>query len=281
MKNILVTGATGSLGRAMVAVLKAKGFAVRAAARNPAKLAFPPGVTTVAFDYTNRASHAPALAGIEGLVLISPPLDPEVPAKVNPVIDAAKAAGIRHIVMVSAIGVDAVEGAPLRLVERHLMASGVPYTILRPNFFMENFSTGFLAPMVKGGGIYLAAENAKTSFISVADIAAVAAVAFQEGLAGKEYTLTGPEALDHTAVTALISQATGKTVAYHAIPEEAMLAGMRGAGMPESAVQYAGMLYGATRAGYTAGVTPQVETLLKRKPTTFATFAQQSTSAWA
>jgi uncharacterized protein YbjT (DUF2867 family) len=265
----------------MVAVLKAKGFSVRAAARTPAKLAFPPGVTTVAFDYTDRATHAPALAGIEGLVLISPPLDPEVPAKVNPVIDVAKARGVRHIVMVSAIGVDAVEGAPLRLVERHLMASGVPYTILRPNFFMENFSTGFLAPMVKGGGIYLAAENAKTSFISVADIAEVAAVAFQEGLAGKEYTLTGPEALDHTAATALISQATGKTVAYHAIPEEAMLAGMRGAGMSESAVQYAGMLYGATRAGYTAGVNSQVETLTKRKPTTFAAFAQQSTSAWA
>jgi uncharacterized protein YbjT (DUF2867 family) len=280
MKNILVTGATGSLGRAMAAVLKAKGFAVRAAARNPAKLALPPGVTTVAFDYTNRASHAPALAGIEGLVLISPPLDPEAPAKVNPLIDAAKAAGVRHIVMVSAIGVDAVEGAPLRLVERHLMASGVPYTILRPNFFMENFSTGFLAPMVLGGAIYLAAENAKTSFISVADIAAVAAVAFQEGLAGQEYTLTGPEALDHTAVTDLISQATGKTVVYHAIPEEAMLAGMRGAGMPESAVQYAGILYGATRAGYTAAVTPQVETLLKRKPISFAAFAKQSVPAW-
>ena len=75
------------------------------------------------------------------------------------------------------------------------MASGVPYTILRPNFFMDNFSTGFLAPMVKGGAIYLAAENAKTSFIAATDIAAVAAVAFAEGLAGKEYNLTGPEAL--------------------------------------------------------------------------------------
>jgi uncharacterized protein YbjT (DUF2867 family) len=281
MKNILVTGATGSLGRAMIDVLSSQGFAVRAAARQPAKLKFPAGVATVAFDYTNPASHAPALAGIEGLVLISPPLDPDAPAKVNPVVDAAKAAGVRHLVMVSAMGVDAAEGSPLRLVERHVMASGIPYTILRPTFFMENFSTGFLAPMVKGGAIYLAAENAKTSFIAVADIAGVAAVAFKAGLVGQEYTLTGPEALDHTAVTALISQATGKPVAYHAIPEEAMLAGMRGAGMPESAVQYAGVLYGAVRAGYTAAITPQVETLLKRKPTTFAAFARQSAGAWA
>jgi len=100
--------------------------------------------------------------------------------------------------LTAAMGVDAVEPAPLRIVEPHLMASGVPYTILRPNFFMENFSTGFLAPMIKQGGIFLAAADGKTSFISVVDIAEVATVAFQKGLASKEYNLTGPEALDHT-----------------------------------------------------------------------------------
>ena len=69
-------------------------FLVGAAVRTPGKLAFPAGVTTTAFDFTNRASHGPALAGIEGLVLISPPLDPEAPAKVNPLVDAAKASGV-------------------------------------------------------------------------------------------------------------------------------------------------------------------------------------------
>jgi uncharacterized protein YbjT (DUF2867 family) len=105
----------------------------------------------------------------------------------------------------------------------------------------------------------------------------VTAVAFKDSLAGKEYTLTGPEALDHAQVVALISQAAGRTVAYHAIPEDAMLAGMRQAGLPESAVRYAGVLYGAVRAGYCAAVTPAVETLLGRKPTSFAAFAKQAT----
>jgi len=233
------------------------------------------------FDYTNRATYATAMQDVDGLFLVAPPLDSEAPAKLNPVIDLAKARGVRHIVFVSALGVDAVEQAPLRVVERHLMASGVPCTILRPNFFMENFSTGFLAPMLKQGGIFLAAADGKTSFLSVVDIAEVAAVAFVKGLASKACNLTGPEPLDHTAVAAIISKVSGKPITYQAIPEEAMLNAMRGAGMPESAVQYVGVLYSAVRAGYTGAVTQDVETVTGRKPTPFEAFARQSAAAWA
>ena len=281
MKRILVTGATGNLGQAVVVALKAKGINVRAAARDPGKVARCAGVEAVSFDYQKPATHAAALQDADGLFLVAPPLDAEAPAKLNPVIDLAKTRGVRHIVLTSALGVDAVEEAPLRKVERHLMRSGVPYTILRPNFFMENFSTGFLAPMLKQGGIFLAADDGKTSFISVADIAEVAATAFARGLASKEYNLTGPEALDHAAVAAIISKVAGRPIAYQPIPEEAMLKGMRNTGMPESAVQYVGMLYGAVRAGYTAVVTKDVETVTGRKPTTFDAFARQNAAAWA
>ena len=159
------------------------------------------------------------------MLLIAPPLDVESPAKLSPVIDRARALGVGHIVLNSALGVDADENAPLRRIERHLMASGAGYTILRPNFFMENFTTGFLAPMIRQGEIYLAAGDGRTSFISTADIAAVAAEAFAGGHQGREYNLTGPEALDHTEVAQLISQASGRTITYHAISEEEMLAG--------------------------------------------------------
>ncbi len=181
MKRILVTGATGNLGRAVVAALRTKGITVRAAARNVGKLAPSVGIEPVLFAYENHATHKAALQDMDTLFLMAPPLEPEAPAKLNPLIDLAKALGVRHIVFNSALGVDAVEEAPLRIVERYLMASGVPYTILRPNFFMENFSTGFLAPMVKQGSIFLAAADGKTSFISVADIAEVTAAAFGEG----------------------------------------------------------------------------------------------------
>jgi len=281
MKRILVTGATGNLGRAVVSTLKNAGFNVRAAARNPSKLAATSGVEPVLFAYENQATHATALQDVDGLFLVAPPLDAEAPAKLNPVIDLAKTRGVRHIVFTSALGVDAVEQAPLRIVERHLMASGVPYTILRPNFFMENFSTGFLAPMLKQGGIFLAAADGKTSFISVTDIAGVVAVAFRKGLASREFNLTGPEALDHAAVAALISKVSGRRITYQSIPEEAMLSSLRGTGMPESAVQYVGALYSAVRAGHMAAVTNDVETVTGTKPTTFEAFAIQNKMAWA
>jgi uncharacterized protein YbjT (DUF2867 family) len=280
MKKILVTGATGNLGRAVVTVLKTKGINIRAAARSPGKLAPSAGVEPVSFAYENQATHAAALEGVEGLFLVAPPLDPEAPAKLKPLIDLAKTRGVRHIVFTSALGVDAVEQAPLRMVERHLMACGVPYTILRPNFFMENFSTGFLAPMLKQGGIFLAAGDGKTSFISVVDIAEVAVAAFAKGLASKEYNLTGPEALDHTAAAAIISKVSGKKITYQAIPEDAMLSGLRGTGMPEGAVQYVGVLYSAVRAGYTAAVTQDGEKVTGKRPTTFGAFARQNLAAW-
>ena len=281
MKRILVTGSTGNLGRAVVTALNTKGLNVRAAARNPGKLAPGAGLEPVLFAYENPATQAAALQGVDGLFLIAPPLDSEAPAKLNPVINLAKARGVRHIVFASALGVDAVEQAPLRIVERHLMASGVPYTILRPNFFMENFSTGFLAPMLKQGGLFLAAADGKTSFISVVDIAEVAAVSFVKRLTAKEYNLTGPEALDHTAVAAIICKVSGKTITYQAIPEDTMLSGLRGTGMPEGAVQYVGLLYSAVRAGYTAGITLDVESVTARKPMNFDAFARQSVAAWA
>jgi uncharacterized protein YbjT (DUF2867 family) len=254
---------------------------VRAATRDPGKMAAGVDVEVVPFAYEKTDTHAPALRDVDGLFLTAPPLDAAAPAKLNPVIDLARACGVRHIVFTSYLGVDAVEQAPLRQVERLLMASSVPYTILRPNFFMENFSTGSLAPMLKQGGIFLAAADGKTSFISVADIAAVAATAFARGLVSKEYNLTGPEALDHAAVAAIISKFSAKPIAYHAIPEGDMLNGMRKAGLPEGAVQYVAVLYAAVRAGHTSIVTPDVESVTGRKPTSFEAFAQRSAATWA
>jgi uncharacterized protein YbjT (DUF2867 family) len=280
MKRILVTGSTGNLGRAVVTALKNAGFAARAAARNLGRLAPLADAEPVLFAYDNPATHAAALQGVDGLFLIAPPLDPEAPAKLNPVIDLVKARGIRHIVLTSALGVDAVEQSPLRRVERHLMASGLPHTILRPNFFMENFSTGFLAPMVRQGGIWLAAAEGKTSFISVEDIAAVAVAVFRQDSPSRECNLTGPEALNHAEVAATLSRGTGRTITYHALAEEEMLNNLRRAGLPEGAVQYVANLYRAVRAGYAARITADVEMVSGRKPMTFDEFIRQNKAMW-
>ena len=278
-KPILVTGASGVLGRAIVSAFSEAALPVRQGVRNPAKAK--PGVDSVRWDYAEPATLAPALAGVAGLLLMAPPLDPDAPAKLAPAIARANEAGVRHIVFVSAFGANHNEQAPLRVIEHSVMDSGLTCTILRPNFFMENFSEGFLAGAIKGQhGIFLAAGDGKTSFISVRDIAVAALAAFEKPLAGRELDLTGPEALDHAQAAAILSEVSGRPIAYHPLSEEQMVAGARAAGVPEAAVGYMTVLYGVVRAGYAAGVTNDFEKIAGRRPTTFREFAQANRAVW-
>lgn len=165
---------------------------------------------------------------------------------------------------------DTSKQALLRIIERHVMDSGIGYTILRPNFFMENFSTGFIAPMIAKGEISLAAGDGKTSFISVKDIAEAAAAAFLHKSHGTEYNLTGPEALDYAQTARIISDVSGRIIKYHAIPEEAMLQTAREKAMPEGAVRYMAMLYAAVRNGWMAVVTSGMHEATGRDPVSFS-----------
>jgi uncharacterized protein YbjT (DUF2867 family) len=97
---------------------------------------------------------------------------------------------------------------------------------------------------------------------------------------GSEYNLTGPEALDHDKVARIISEISGRQIAYHALSEEAMLQGARDQGLPEGAVQYMGILYGAVRSGWLAAVTTDVQSVTGRAPVTFGDFAQANAAAW-
>ncbi len=279
MKTILVTGASGVLGREVVRTLAEAGVAVRQGVRTLEKAR--PGIEAVLLDYTKPETLAPAAAGVEGVLLMAPSLDAEAPAKLGPLVECAKRAGVKHIVFISAMGVNYNEQAPLRVVEHMVMDSGIPYTILRPNFFMENFSAGFLAGGIKAqGGIFLAAGDGKTSFISTRDIAAVALESFRKPWTGAEMDLTGGEAIDHAEAARIISEVSGRPVSYHALTEEQMVAGARAAGIPEAAVAYMAVLYGFVRAGYTAAITGEVEKVTGRRPVTFREFAQASAGAW-
>ncbi|WFB35813.1 SDR family oxidoreductase [Kiritimatiellota bacterium B12222] len=277
--NVFVTGATGNLGQAVVEALKTKNIDVKAGARHPERLA--DGIKAVRFDYEDPTTFASALDEVQGVFLQAPSMESAAPEIMKPFIDQAKLAGIQHIVLNSALGVDANEAAPLRVVERMLMETGIAYTILRPNFFMENFSIGFIAPMIAhSGAFFLAADDAKTSFISVKDIASVVATSFAEGLTGKAFNLTGSRALDRQEVASIISEAAGKPIAYNAIPEEAMLEGARANGMPEGAVQYMAGLYQAVRNGWTEATTSDVEAVTGSAPITFEAFAKENAGLW-
>ncbi len=281
--TVLVTGATGKLGSEVVKVLAAKGYAVRAAARDVATVASGNGIIAVQFDFNDPRTFDAALDGVNGVFLIAPPLDPAATEKLTAFIDRAKFAAIEHIVFNSYFGADQDETAPLRNVELHLIASSLNWTILRPNFFMENFSTGTLARMIREQhAIYLAAGEGRTSFISVQDIARVVAATFtrEHERYGEAFDLTGPQALDHTQVAQKISKVVGREITYHAIDEAALLQRAREAGMPEPAARYLAGLYAAVRAGKVAAVTNEVGNITGRKPLTFDQFARQNAEVW-
>jgi uncharacterized protein YbjT (DUF2867 family) len=274
---ILATGASGVLGGSAVQALTEANLSVRQGVRNPAKA----GADAVHFDYLKPETFDHALDGVKGLFLMAPPLDPSAPQILHPVIDRARKAGVSRVVFVSAFGVNFNDQAPLRIVEHQIMDSGIPYAILRPNFFMENFSDGFLSRTIKGqNGIFLAAGEGRTSFISVQDIAAVAATCFSSQSNNQELDLTGPEALNHAEVAAIISKVSGRPVSYHPLTEDQMITGARAAGVPEPSIGYMMVLYGVVRAGYAAGITGDVEQVLGRPPISFRKFAEQNSATW-
>jgi uncharacterized protein YbjT (DUF2867 family) len=280
MEKILVTGATGKVGSAVAEVLVGRGIDVRAATRKTTRIKWTDRLQPVVFDFNDPGLHRAALDQVSGVFLISPPLDPEAPAKLIPFIDKAREKKVRHIVFLSALGADKNEGSPLRIIERHLKQSGLAYTILRPNFFMENFSMGWAFPMIESGEVCVAAGDAKTSFISVSDIAETAAAAFQKKLYGTEYNLTGPEALTYGQALEIISGVSGKTVTYRSIPEKEMLQGARKQGMREGSIQYLAQLFTMVRKGLMAKITDDVRKVIGRAPISFEQFARRNSYIW-
>ncbi|MGO9019576.1 MAG: NmrA family NAD(P)-binding protein [Syntrophobacteraceae bacterium] len=281
MDTILVTGASGRLGNALVEALVERGINVRAATRQTTKIKWTGLVQPVVFDYEDRGLYKAALDGVSGVFLVAPPLDAQAPAKLIPFIDKAREMGVRHVVLNSVLKADSNEQNPLRIVEQHLLKkSGLDCVILRPNFFMENFSSGWFAQMIANGEIRLPAGDAKTSFISVLDIARVTADCLLEKHSGAQYNLTGPEALGYGEAARMISDVCGRTVTYNPISETEMMKDAREQGMPESAIQYIGQLFAYTRKGLMGEITNTVLELTRKAPISFREFARRNADRW-
>ena len=276
MTRILVTGATGTVGKAVAEALIAQGqsvqgHSVRVGVRTPAKAAAleAAGAEVVRLDFEDAATIAPALDGVERVFLLVPfveDLDQLVPR----VLAEAKTAGVRHIVRLSAVGADA--DSPMALARKHAAAdaalaqSGIGYTILQPTFFQDNILKYQLDALRGQGAFYGASHGGKVAYVSSRDIGDVAAAVLREpsGHEGKSYTLTGPEAIEDTRVAELASQAFGKTIAYVDVPDEAFAASMRDGGAPEWRVEAMLGLERVKSQGWAQELSPAVEQVLGR-----------------
>ena len=211
---VLVTGATGNLGGAVVRSLAAAPMPVRAAARDPeAVRRVHPDVEPVRLDFENPSTFDAALHGVSGLFLMRPPHIARMRGTVNALIDAANEAGC-HIVFASVAGANRL--VPHHRVETHLARTSPSWTVLRPGFFAQNLADAYWSDIVQDDRLYLPAGTGKVAFIDVRDVGDVVARAFAEPAVHRHlvHTLTGPEALDFHAVAAILTTELGRTVRY-------------------------------------------------------------------
>jgi uncharacterized protein YbjT (DUF2867 family) len=280
--SILVTGASGNIGRSLVQQLKADGAQVIVGSSSGKSVE---GVPSRHVDFEDTASLQAAFTGIDTLFLLLPLVSNKLTLAKN-AISAAKAAGVKHIVRSSGAGADPDAGFSMpRLqgeIDQAVIDSGLAYTLVRPGTFMQNFVT-YYAGMIKGGALYLPQGDGQVAFIDVRDIAAVNAVILQNPAAhaGKSYTLTGSAAISNTDAVHAIGAATGKSPTYVAVPDQAAVESMKSMGMNDWSIDQMMSLHQLTAAGYAAGVTQTVREIIGREPISFADFVADHKEVWA
>lgn len=281
-ETILITGATGTVGSEVVKQLSAKGenIIVKAAARSATDNTFENlnRVQVVQLDYDKPDSLAVALKGVDKLFLLTPFQSNMVDLTSN-LVSEAKKAKVKYIAKQSVMGADAEPGiTPGRLhrqAEKIIEESGIPFTFLRPNFFMQNFVNYYSNLIRSQGAFYMPAGDAKVSFVDVRDIAAVAVKSLinDNQQKGRAYNITGGEALSYGQAAEILSKAVGKKINYVNVTDQDARKGMKDMSMDEWTIKSMIELFEITRAGYVSEISPIVEQVTGNKPITFSQFA--------
>jgi uncharacterized protein YbjT (DUF2867 family) len=276
MSRILVVGASGTVGSELSRLLAAQGEQVVKATSRQATAS-----DQVQLDLVSRAGLPTALSGVDRAFFLAPPGHADQEALLAPLIDEAKSRQLRKVVLMTAMGANADENAPMRKAERRLEASGLAYNIIRPNWFMQNFNTFWLHGIQSAGQIFLPVGTAKGSFIDARDIAAVAArLLTSDTYANRDFDLTGPRALDHAEVAAILTQTTGKPIGFTDITPDAMLQGLLGAGLPRDYAEFLVLILGFFKAGYAERTTDAVQQITGQAPRTIEQYAKDYRASW-
>ncbi|WP_345678358.1 NAD(P)H-binding protein [Yinghuangia aomiensis] len=276
MNTTLVLGGTGTTGRRIARRLREAGHPVRTASRTGGDVRCALG---------EPSTWAAALDGVAGLYVLEPDLrtglDPSV--RIPGLVEAAAAAGVRRVVLLSAHGVgEADDGRPLKGAEDAVRASGMDWTILRPGWFAQNFSETFWRPAVLTGTLALPTGDGRTAFVDADDIAEVAAAALTDVRhAGRIYQLTGPRSLGFAEAVEIIGKATGRTVRHVDVTAEAFVEQQVAHGVaPDVAARLCGLLV-AVRDGLGSGVSDGVREALGRPARGFEQFVAGAVGAWS
>jgi uncharacterized protein YbjT (DUF2867 family) len=271
--RILVLGATGKTGSRVARKLTDLRISIRTAARKGAD---------IRFDWNEPSTFAAALRGVSGVYLVSPVMRADFADVVSQFLDEAERAGVKHVTYLSAYGVEhAPPEVALRAVELDLASrSSLSHSIVRPAWFMQNFSETFLKPV--NDEIVVPCGIGAESFVSAEDIASVAASTLSDPLrhAGRAYAPTGPEALTFEQAARLISTAVGRRISYRDADRDAWIKVMTAAGVP---TDYADALRALTETisnGHGSRPNDDVLTVTGAPPIRFEEFATRTAGEW-
>ncbi|MFC4562429.1 ergot alkaloid biosynthesis protein [Nocardiopsis mangrovi] len=273
--TVLVTGGTGNTGRPLTETLRARGADVRAASRTP-------GPDGVPFDWADAGTHGRALAGAEAVYLVPPLLTLDPMPMAGPFLAAARAAGVRRVVLLGSLARLRGARGVAELVDT--VRSFPEWAVLRPSGFMQNFTGAH--PLAAGirehGEIRSATGEGRLGWIDAADIAAVAAeVLLAPGPVAGEHVLTGPESLGYTEAAALIAEAAGRPVRHISVPVAELARRNADAGMPDPFATALAGVDADIATGREDLVTDTVHRLTGRPPRSFAGFARARRAEWS
>jgi len=280
----LVTGALGNVGCEVVVDLIAAGAPVRAADLDETAVRdrFGDEVDAAALSFTDASTWS-AFEGVQRMFLMRPPQLSNIARDMLPALEAAKAAGVEHVVLLSLQGAEHNKVVPHAKLEAWLRTSGLGWTFVRPSFFMENLSTTHRSDIAARGQLMVPAGNGRTAFVAATDVAAVATAALLDPASHKNraWTPTGPQALSYAEVTEILSEILGRTVRYG---KSGILRYARHArvtlGMPWPMVAVTAAIYTVARLGKADGLTDDVHEVTGREPVRFREWATEHASTW-
>jgi len=274
--KILVTGASGNVGSRVVMELICLGEEVVAAGTDIKKLhnMFGDKITAAEFDFNREETYENALKDVDRVFLMRPPHLGK-PEDIYPFIEALKRHSIRLVSFLSLMGIEKNKIPPHHKIEKRIEASGIPYSHIRPGFFMQNITGLHLKEILEENTVFIPAGKSRTSFIDASDIGLAAATVLHEPEKHRNsaYTITGSEALDYYQVAEILSDLTGRRIKY-AKPGLLQYRNycIKERGLDRNFVNVTAALYFMTRMGTAEAITYDFYRLTGKHPKSFSDF---------
>jgi ergot alkaloid biosynthesis protein len=274
-EHILVTGGTGKTGRRVAERLRTKGLTPRIATRSPKD------ESAVRFQWQDPTTFEDAFQGVQAVYLVAPTDTFDTMNAMQPGLEAAIRAGVKRFVLLSASSIK--EGDPMMgAVHAWLRANAPTWAVLRPSWFMQNFSEGqHLAPILNDSAIYTATQDGCIGFIDAEDIASCAAALLTAPrVENTDYILTGPEAISYDVVAKVFSRHLGRTVKHKRLSREGMEQRFLELGFPDSYANTLAAMDDTIAGGSENRVTGNGRALIGQAPTSIDTFVERNVNIW-